>query len=101
MFETSADILNITLSVSVAAVAFFICWGAFYLIMSVRKVFKVIEGVEDILREVKEGVIEIKEKLSSGAALVDLLGRGYKKVVEVKEKRAGGSAKKGGKKKGK
>ena len=84
MLQTSSDILNIVLSVSIGVFAFFLCWAMWYLVMSLRKIFKITKDIEEGVVEVKEGFIEIKNKLSSGAVAVNLLKKAIEGMFLVK-----------------
>ena len=46
MFETSKDILNIVIAVSIFGIAFFLCWGMYYLNMSLRQIFKAVREMQ-------------------------------------------------------
>jgi uncharacterized protein YoxC len=70
MFETTGDILNIVIAVSVAFVAFFLSFLLFYLIMVVRdvnfvttKVKYVTELVDSYVKTPAKAVVIITEKL--------------------------------------
>ncbi|MFA6171700.1 MAG: hypothetical protein WCW77_05725 [Patescibacteria group bacterium] len=87
MFETSRDILNIVLAVSIGAVAFFICWFMFYLVMSFRNVYKVTREIRETLGEVKNTVLAFKDKVKEAAAFFVMATDGFKRVMDyIKDK---------------
>lgn len=88
MFETSSDILNLVLSVCIAALTFFLCWGIFYFVAAVSKWYKITKKVEIIVDEVENVVNTVKEKLHGSAAYLLTLGDVAKKIFDyVKEKK--------------
>jgi hypothetical protein len=94
MFATSHDILNLVLAASIGAVAFFICWFMFYLVMSFRNVFKMSKDIREILGEARETVRSFREKVKEAAAFFVMMNEGMRRVMDyVKDK--------GGKKAGK
>jgi len=88
MFNTSGDILNITLAVCVVVLTFFICLGLYYLVSGMHKVHKVIKRVDDGVSKAEE-IIEIaREKLKNSSAYFMILGEIAKKAMEfVQDKR--------------
>lgn len=83
MLETSKDILNITIAVAVFGVAFFLCWGMYYLNMTLKQVFRGAKEMRDRFRKIDDVVKSIKEKIDNSASYLFLIGEGVKKLVEV------------------
>lgn len=83
MFENSKDILNITIAVSVFGIAFFLCWGMYYLNMTLRQIFKATGEMRDRFHKIDELVDAIKDKISHSASYLFLIGEGVKKLVEI------------------
>lgn len=83
MFESSKDILNITIAVSIFGIAFFLCWGMYYMNMSLRQIFKATREMRDRFHKIDELVDAIKEKIDHSASYLFLIGEGVKKLVEV------------------
>jgi hypothetical protein len=83
MFETSKDILNIVIAVSIFGIAFFLCWGMYYLNMSLRQIFKAVREMRDRFHKIDELTDAIKEKIDHSASYLFLIGEGVKKLVEV------------------
>ncbi|PIT94461.1 hypothetical protein COT98_03535 [Candidatus Falkowbacteria bacterium CG10_big_fil_rev_8_21_14_0_10_39_9] len=73
MFNASRDILNLVLSISIAGLSVFICWSLFYLIASLRSVYKVLKEVEATLQKVGDLTRFIRDKVESGATVFNNL----------------------------
>ena len=69
MFNTSRDILNLVLSISIAGLSIFICWSLYYLIVSMRSVYKVLREAEELIQKVGDLTRFMKDKIESGAAV--------------------------------
>lgn len=94
MFETSKDILNIVLAVSVFGISFFICWSLFYFTMIIKNMFSVVKKLKDTIDKVDDAVKSFKDKVESTSSYLPLIGEGVKKLVDLmKDKYEGGSAK--------
>jgi len=87
MLETSKDVLNIVLAISVLGISFFIAWSLFYLTMILRNLFKAVKEFKERLDKVDEAVTAFKNKIESSSSYLLLLGEGVKKLVEVMRKR--------------
>lgn len=83
MIENSKDILNITLAVSVFGLTAFICWGLYYLSMSLKQVFKAAHEIGAIFDKIDKLLDTAKEKLDHSASYLFLIGEGVKKLVDV------------------
>ncbi len=83
MFETSADILNWAISLSVLAVAFFICYGLYLLITTLRKGMKIIKLAENIIFKAESLLDLIKNKISSSASYLYMVTELVKKVSKI------------------
>lgn len=73
MFNTSRDILNLVLAISIAGLSVFICWALYYLIASLRSVYKAIKEIEVVIQKVGDLTRLIKDKVESGAAVFNHL----------------------------
>lgn len=71
MLETSKDVLNITLSVSVGALSIFICWGLYYLIASARSLFRVIRELETIITRIGGIAENINDQVKKSFEKID------------------------------
>jgi len=89
MFSTSADVLNLVLSLCIFVLTFFLCLAIYYFIASVHKIHKVIKRVEIGVTKAEELVGIAKDKLKNSAAYFMILGEIAKKAMEfVREKQA-------------
>lgn len=88
MLVPSRDILNLVLSVCLLALTFFLCWGIYYFIASIQKIYKLINRIEAGVSKVEE-ILEIaREKLRNSPAYFMILGEIAKKAMAfVQEKR--------------
>ncbi len=88
MFETSSDILNLILSICIAALTFFLCWGIYYFVVAIQKWYRITKKVEKSIDDVEEIIFTIKDKLHGSMANLITAGELAKKVFDyVKEKR--------------
>ena len=91
MLNTSHDILNIVLAISIGAVAFFICWGLFYIVMVGRQIRRMMRETGEIVTNIKDTTIIFKEKVEHSASYFSLIAEGFKKLIELvtdKEKKS-------------
>ncbi len=89
MFETSGDILNWVLSISTLAVAFFICYGLYLLISTLKRGANIIKRAEGLVFKVESLLDLIKSKVSSSASYLYMITELVKKVTRiVKDKRS-------------
>lgn len=94
MFETSRDILNLVLAVSIGAVAFFICWFMFYMVMSFRNIYKVTKDIRETLNEAKETVRAFRDKVKEAATFFVMASEGIKRVMDYVKEKSGKKEKK-------
>ena len=100
MFSTSADVLNLVLSVSVLFLTIFVCWALYNIIVSVQRINKISKIVENGVVKVEEVVNIAKDKLRDSSAYFMILAEIAKKAMEfVQEKRSTKETVKKGKKK--
>ncbi len=100
MIETSKDLLNIIIAISVFGFTVLTCLAIFYLSMVLRQSFKIVQEMRDRLHKVDEVVKTLKEKIEHSTSYLMLIGEGVKKLVEViKEHAEKDKKKKTGKKK--
>jgi len=75
MFETSRDILNISLSSAVLIVAAFLCVTLFYLISNLRRVNKVSRQIEKGVDKI-EGLMDlVQDKIKQSSSYFFLFGK--------------------------
>ena len=88
MFSTSADVLNLVLSICLISLTFFLCWAIYYLIASARRLHRLIKTVEGGVAKVEEVIDMAKDKLKNSSAYMMILAEVAKKVMEfIQEKR--------------
>ncbi len=100
MIETSKDLLNVIIAVSIFGFTVLICLAVFYLSMILRQGFKIVQEMRNRLHKVDEVIKTLKEKIEHSTSYLLLIGEGVKKLVEViKEHTEKGKKKKTEKKK--
>ena len=82
MFETSKDILNLVLAISVVGITVFICWLLYYIIASIRKLHDVVNLFQKTLNSANEVVENVKKRLKSSSTHLKLIGMLVQKVAE-------------------
>ena len=82
MLETSKDVLNITLAISVLLFSMFSCWAIYYFAMFLRQLFKIIKEVKSLLFNLEELIKTIKDKILSSTSHLILITQGIKKITE-------------------
>lgn len=87
MFDNSKDILNLVLAVSALGLTFFICWSLWYLIATLKSVYKAIKEIMAAVEKVGELVTMIENKIEAGSKAVENFGGKIDDVFKtVKEK---------------
>ncbi len=87
MFNTSRDILNIVLAVSIAGLSVFLCWSLYYLIASLRSVYKVLREIEETIQRIGDLTRFIRDKIESGAVVFNGLSEKALDLVQtIKDK---------------
>lgn len=94
MMQTSGDILNFSVSLAVLAVAVFLCWSLYYLIVSLRKINKISSQAQKIGDKIESLVNLTKNKVNQSGSYFFILTKladraiGYfnKKFQEKKKK---------------
>ena len=95
LFSTSGDILRISLSIAVIAIAFFLCWLLYYLAMSLHQLYKISKDARQIADDLGSAIKAFKEKLEGSMSYLLILGEGVKTLLEIlKEKDLIGKEKK-------
>lgn len=79
--NSSQDILNISLAISVFGLAFLIGWILIYFLLIIRRLVKILEGVESSLNKVSEFINSAKAKLDNSASYLSILATGAKELV--------------------
>lgn len=87
MFETSRDILNLVMSLSIAVLVFFICWALYYFIASAQRIFRLIKHVETGVEKAEALLDLIKEKISNSSSYLMILGEILKRGLDFAKSR--------------
>ena len=83
MLETSKDILNIIIAISIFGLCFFICWAVFYLAMMLRQAFKIAKEMRNRTHKIDEIINLIKKKVEHSVSSLVLISEGMKKLVDI------------------
>lgn len=81
MFETSKDILNLSIAGGVGLIAIFICWAMYYMIGTLRNVSKMTLSIREKLELVDNILKLIKDKLEKGSNHMAMLSDSAIKLV--------------------
>lgn len=87
MFETSQDILYITVSVCALVFTGFLCWVLFYLAQLLKQSNQITEELHAKMTEWAEAIDEIKERVINTAATLSSLGDQVGRVVDFINRR--------------
>lgn len=79
--NTSQDILNLSLAISVFGLAFLIGWILIYFLLIIRRLVKILEGVETSMQKISEFVNLAKSKLENSASYLSILATGARELV--------------------
>lgn len=82
MFETSKDILNLVLALSIVGITVFVCWLLYYFIASIKKLHDVVSIFQKTLTSANELVNNAKKKLKDSSTHLKLVAMLVQKVVE-------------------
>jgi hypothetical protein len=89
MFETSLDILYLTLAGSVAVLTIFVCCALYYLIRLGKDAVYTVEKFTSVLRKADEIMDMAKDKLHHSGTYIALAANAVKSVMDyVGDKRA-------------
>lgn len=102
MLETSKDLLNILIAVSVVAFTFFICWAIYYIVMMLKRAHIAIKEVTDFIASLKEKLNRlesllktIEEKIKNSASYLPIILKGSSDIIDYfKKKKEAKKAKK-------
>lgn len=75
MFTTSSDLLNLSISIAVIAIAIFLCWTLYYLIANLRRVNKISKQMENMVNKSNSLLDLIKSKVKQSGSYIFLLGK--------------------------
>ncbi|MEA3449638.1 MAG: hypothetical protein U9Q85_01515 [Patescibacteria group bacterium] len=83
MLETSKDILNIAIAVSVISVAGFGAWAVYYIARILQQAFKITKEMRDRITKIDELIKILKDRIEHSTSYLLLIGEGVKKLVEI------------------
>ncbi|MFA4936667.1 MAG: hypothetical protein WC575_00015 [Patescibacteria group bacterium] len=81
MLETSKDILNFTLAISIFGLAFLLGWILVYLIIIIRRLVNILQGVEQSMHKLEDFFSTAKDKLEHSTSYLSVLAVGAKELV--------------------
>lgn len=91
IMSSSQDVLYLAIAVSVLLLTFFVCWILYYVVFSVRNLFKITKEVRDSVDKFHRILSVLKEKMDSTISYIYVVEEGIKKlseaISEYKEKR--------------
>jgi uncharacterized protein YoxC len=83
MFETSGDILNLVIAISVLLFTVFLVWTIYYVLASLKKVYKIVNELDKGVKKALETIDTIKEKVNKSTSYLYVAGEVAKKVVNL------------------
>ncbi len=83
MLETSGDILNLVIAVSVLTFTIFLVWTIYYLLASFKKVYNIVNELDVGVKKVLQTVDTIKDKVNKSTSYLYVAGEVAKKVVNL------------------
>lgn len=82
MFETSKDVLNLVLALSIAGISVFICFLLYYVISSIKKLHDTFSLAQKGLKSFNDLVENAKKKFKDSSTHLKLIGMLVQKVME-------------------
>lgn len=89
MLDTSGDILNLVLAVSIAAFTAFLCWLLFVVTSTIKRTLKILDDISALVESIKDKVeraeklfTAVEEKLKSVSSFLPLLLTGINKIID-------------------
>ncbi len=87
MLETSKDLLNVVLAISVFLVAVFFSWILYQMGRALKGVNDIIKNVQEIVESAKEAVNTIKSKGAQAAGVLNLAVKAGQQIIKQVNKR--------------
>ncbi len=82
MFETSRDILNISISTAVVVLVVFLCISLYYLIANLKRINKISRQIEEGVDKVDNLIDLIRNKLRQSSSYLMLFGNLVEKGLD-------------------
>ncbi len=79
--QSSADILNLSLAISVFGLAFLLGWMLVYFLLIVRRVVRILSGLEQAMAKIGSFVDLAKVKLESSTSYLSVVAAGAKALI--------------------
>ena len=79
--ETSKDVLNLSLAVSVFGLAFLVGWILVYTILIIRRLVRLLAGIEERMRKIDDFLGAVKDKLEHSASYLSLLATAVRELI--------------------
>ncbi len=89
MFDTSKDILNITIAVCIVSFTFFSCWGIYYIVKIIKNISEVVDDFKNLFTKMDYILDLIKDKIQSSTSYLFLIGEAAKKIISFCKKGEG------------
>ncbi len=83
MFDTSKDVLNLVIALSVALFTFFLCWLMYYFISILRTIKQTLTDVQEKINSLDELLTSLKEKISNSSNYLGLLTKSIISLIEL------------------
>lgn len=87
MFETSKDLLNIVIAVSVLLFTVFLVWIMYYLAQMLKQANQTFTDARELMKKIGDTVDIIREKIASTIATLSTLSIGIKEIMSFVQKR--------------
>ncbi|MCF7794744.1 hypothetical protein K9M50_00075 [Patescibacteria group bacterium] len=88
MFETSGDILNLVIAISVLLFTVFLVWTIYYVLASLKKVYRIVNELDHGVKKVLETIDTIKQKVNKSTSYLYLAGEVVKKAIDLMKEKA-------------
>ena len=99
LWQTSEDILNLSLAIASLGLAFLLSWILVYFIMIVRRLVNVLRGIEQSLAKLESFFGAAKDKIENSASYLSVMALGVKELmrylIERRREKTGGRKKTG------
>lgn len=79
--QNSADVLNLSLAISVFGLAFILGWILVYFLLIIRRMVRILSGIEEAMGKVGNFVETAKEKLESSSSYLSIVAAGAKELI--------------------
>lgn len=79
--DTSKDLLNVALAISVFGIAFILGWILIYFLIIIHHLIKLVESIENKVKKVDEFVAIVRQKMDSVSSYLPMLAIGIKELV--------------------